>query len=119
MSSVYEQIGGEAAVDAAVEIFYKKVLADDHISRYFDSVDMEAQAAKQKAFLTMVMGGPNNYTGRDMREGHKHLEGLDDSHFDAVMGHLGDTLTELNVPAELIATIAGVAESTREDVLNR
>jgi len=118
-ASVYDQIGGEAAVDAAVGIFYKKVLSDDHISHYFDNIDMEAQAGKQKAFLTMVMGGPNNYTGQDMREGHKHLEGLDDSHFDAVMKHLGDTLSELNVPENLIATIAGVAESTRSDVLNR
>jgi len=31
MPSVYEQIGGEPAVDAAVERFYRKVLTDDRI----------------------------------------------------------------------------------------
>ena len=119
--TISEQIGGEPAVDAAVDIFYKKVLADDHISRFFEGVDMDRQAAKQKAFLTMVMGGPNNYTGLDMREGHKHLVkmGLDDSHFDRVVELLGDTLTELGVPANLIGQIAAVAETTRDDVLNR
>ena len=119
--SLYEQLGGEPAVNAAVDIFYRKVLADHRIYRFFDNVDMEKQAAKQKAFLTMAFGGPHNYTGEDMRKGHAHLVklGLDDSHFDAVMENLGDTLAELNVPRELIAQVAAIAESTRNDVLGR
>ena len=82
MASLYERLGGEAAVDAAVDIFYRKVLSDDRVNGYFDDVDMEAQANKQKGFLTMVFGGPNNYTGKDMRKGHKHLveRGLNDGH---------------------------------------
>ena len=121
MSSIYEQIGGAAAVDAAVDIFYKKMLTDERVSHFFDSVDMDGQRAKQKAFLTMVMGGPNNYTGKDMREGHKHLieKGLNDSHVDIVIEHLGSTLQELGVPDEIIGQIAAVAEGARDDVLNR
>lgn len=121
MASLYERLGGEAAVDAAVDIFYRKVLSDDRISRFFDSVDMDAQAAKQKAFLTMVFGGPNNYTGKDMREGHKHLveQGLDDSHVDAVIEDLGATLKELGVADADIQEVAGIANSVRDDVLNR
>jgi len=119
--TLYEKIGGEAAVDAAVDIFYRKVLADDRISQFFEGVDMEKQAAKQKAFLTMAFGGPHNYTGEDMRKGHAHLveRGLNDSHFDAVMENLGATLTELNVPGDLIAEAAAIAESTRNDVLGK
>jgi hemoglobin len=119
--SLYEQIGGEAAVNAAVDIFYRKVLKDDRIKRFFDGVDMDKQAAKQKAFLTMVFGGPNKYSGKDMRDGHAHLvaKGLDDSHFDAVVEDLGATLKELNVPANLIAQVAAIAETTRSDVLGR
>jgi len=119
--TLYEKIGGEAAVDAAVDLFYRKVLADDRINMFFEDVDMEKQAAKQKGFLTFAFGGPNNYTGKDMREGHKHLveRGLNDSHFDAVMEHLGGTLKELGVPDDLIAEAAAIAESTRNDVLCR
>lgn len=119
--SLYEEIGGEGAVNAAVDIFYRKVLKDDRIKRFFDGVDMEKQAAKQKAFLTMAFGGPHNYSGEDMRKGHAHLvaKGLNDSHFDAVMEHLGGTLQELNVPDNLIAQAAAVAESTRNDVLGK
>ena len=117
MSSVYEQIGGAAAVDAAVDIFYRKVLSDPLISDFFDDVDMDRQIGKQKAFLTVAFGGPNNYTGKDMREAHKHLK-LKEEHFGAVAGHLQATLQELNVPPNLIDTIMGVAASAHDDVLN-
>jgi hemoglobin len=121
MSSLYEQIGGEGAVNAAVDIFYRKVLKDDRINRFFDGVDMDKQAAKQKAFLIMAFGGPHNYSGEDMRKGHAHLvkQGLNDAHFDAVMENLGATLAELNVPGQLIAQAAAIAESTRNDVLGK
>ena len=119
--TLYERIGGEPAVSAAVEIFYRKVLNDYRINRFFDNTDMDKQIAKQKAFFTMAFGGPNNYTGVDMRKAHAHLVeiGLDDSHFDAVMEHLGATLVELEVPATLIAEAATIAESTRKDVLGK
>ena len=118
-NSLYERIGGEAAVTAAVDLFYRKVLNDYRINRFFDSADMEDQLAKQKAFLTMAFGGPNNYTGKDMRSAHARLVkmGLDGSHFDAVMEHLGATLKELNVPQELIGEAAAIANGARSDVL--
>ena len=120
-ASLYDQIGGEAAVDAAVELFYRKVLGDYRINRFFNKTNMEEQIAKQKAFFTMAFGGPNNYTGADMRTVHAHLVkmGLDNSHFDAVMEHLGASMTELGVPDNLIAQAAAIAESTRKDVLGK
>lgn len=121
MATLYEQLGGAAAVDAAVDIFYRKMLADDRVSGFFDDVDMDRQAAKQKAFLTMVLGGPNAYTGRDMREAHKHLvaRGLNGSHVDVVIEHLGATLKELGVADDKIAEVAALANSVRGDVLNQ
>ena len=119
--SLYQNLGGEAAVNAAVDIFYRKVLSDDRISHFFEDVDMDKQAAKQKAFLTMAFGGPQNYTGVDMRRGHAHLvqRGLNDTHFDAVMENLAGTLRELGVAEELINQVAAIAQSTRNDVLSR
>lgn len=121
MSSLYEQLGGQPAVDAAVDIFYRKVLSDDRISQFFEGVDMDKQIGKQKAFLTMAFGGPNNYTGKDMRAAHAHLvaRGLNDSHFDAVAENLVATLKELGVAENLINEVAAIALSTRSDVLGR
>jgi hemoglobin len=120
-TSLYEQLGGEAAVNAAVDVFYRKVLADDRISRFFDDADMDRQIARQKGFLTMAFGGPAAYTGKDLRTGHARLAalGLNDSHFDTVVELLGQSLAELSVPPALIARVAAIAESTRTDVLNR
>lgn len=119
--SLYEKLGGELAVNAAVDIFYKKMIADPRVNRFFFGVDMAQQAAKQKAFLTMAFGGPHHYTGLDMRKGHARLVqmGLNDRHFDAVLEHLGNTLRELRVAEPLIGQVIAIAESTRTDVLGR
>jgi hemoglobin len=117
MSTIFEQIGGAPAVNAAVDIFYRRVLTDPVISHFFDDVDMDRQIGKQKAFLTMAFGGPNQYTGADMRKAHQHLK-LREEHFQAVAGHLQGTLQELKVPQKLIDEVMKVAASTHDDVLN-
>lgn len=121
MSTLYDRLGGATALDAAVDIFYRKVLSDDRINRFFEDVDMDRQAAKQKAFLTMVTGGPAHYTGQEMRVGHAHLvaKGLNDAHVDAVIENLAATLKELGVPDADIAEVGRIANSVRDDVLNR
>jgi len=121
MSTLYERLGGEAAVDAAVDIFYRHVLMDDRINYWFEDTDMERQATKQKAFMTMAFGGPHNYSGKDMRDGHAHLveRGLNDEHFDAVKENLQTALRELEVPEEAIEEVSTIVESTRDDVLGR
>ncbi len=120
-ASLFERIGGEAAVNAAVDVFYHKVLDDYRINRFFDKTDMAKQVEHLKAFMTVAFGGPNNYTGRSLRDGHARLVkmGLNDSHFDAVMEHLGATMQELNVPGELIAEAAALVESVRGEVLGK
>ena len=115
--SVFERIGGEAAVDAAVDIFYRKVLSDDRISHFFDTTDMEQQHIKQKAFLSMAFGGPNAYSGLDMREAHKGMN-LTEEHFTAVAEALVGTLNDLDVPQTDIDEIVDIAVSVKDDVLN-
>ena len=120
-ASLFEQLGGAAAVDEAVHIFYRKVLDDYRINRFFGRTNMEVQAAKQKAFLTMAFGGPNNYTGKDLRSAHAPLVkmGLNGEHFDIVIAHLTATLAELNAPQHLIEQVATLARTTRADVLGK
>ncbi len=120
-ASLYERIGGKAAVDAAVDIFYRKILDDDAISHFFDGIDMNKQRAKQKAFLAMVFGGPQQYSGKGLRAVHAAPveRGLDGGHFDAVAGHLDATLRELGVADEAIGEVMEIVAATRDDVLNR
>lgn len=122
MSSLYQRIGGEAAVNAAVDLFYDKVLADTRINHFFTNTDMARQRQHQKMFLTYAFGGLPNYPGQGMRGAHAHLVeklGLNEGHFNAVMENLGAALKELSVPNELIAEAAAIAESVRNDVLGK
>lgn len=121
MQSLYEQLGGAEGIETAVEIFYRKMLTDERVRRFFDGVDMDRQMAKQAAFLTMVTGGPSHYTGRDMQAAHAHLlaQGLNDSHVDCVIEHLGATLRELGAGEEQVKQVAALANSVRDAVLGR
>jgi len=106
-NSLYERLGGAEAVD--------------RVSPFFDSTDMEAQKRKQRSFLIFAFGGPNNYDGKNMRDAHAHLlaKGLNDSHVDIVIEHLGNTLTELGVCNEDVQEVATIANSVRDDILSR
>ncbi len=118
-ASLYQQLGGKAAINAAVDIFYKKVLADERINYFFEDVNMKKQHNKQKAFLATALGGPEPWTGKDMRAAHKNLPDLKESHFNAVAENLQATLVELKVPEKLIGEVMTVVGSVRDDVLNR
>ena len=117
--SVYQRLGGSLAFRSVTEAFYRKVLADDLLVSYFDDVDMDRQVAKQESFLTMVLGGPNEYTGHDLRSAHAGMTDLDDKHFDGVIEHLAATLREFGVSEPDVAAVGAIAESVRNDVLNR
>lgn len=114
--NLFDRIGGMDAVDAAVDIFYEKVLADTTIKDFFTNTDMNRQRGKQKAFLAYAFGAPMAYTGKKMRDAHKHMS-LTEAHFNAVAGHLSATLKELNVPQNYIDEVMAIAGSTKNDVL--
>jgi hemoglobin len=67
----------------------------------------------------MALGGPNSYTGRDLRTVHAGMSGLGDEHVTLVIGHLAQTLRELGVTETDIAEVGAVAMSVRDEVLNR
>lgn len=119
--SLFNRLGGSAAIDAAVDLFYAKVTGDPHIAKYFESIDMAKQGAKLKAFLAYAFGAPVPYSGKDLTAAHADLvaDGLNDGHFDAVAGHLQETLEEMGVPADLIGEVMTIAASTRDAVLGR
>lgn len=114
--SIYEEIGGAAALAAAVEDFYTRVMADSELAGYFDGVDLERVKAHQRSFLAAAVGGSEIYAGRPMKEAHAPLA-IPQKHFDRVVGHLVDTLTELSVPAETIGEIGSKLIPLQEQIV--
>lgn len=117
--SLYDRLGGEAAVEAAVVRFYEKVMGDATLAPFFDGLDLGAQIKKQIAFMSMAFGGTTRYTGRDLRTAHAPLvkRGLGDAHFDAIARYLAETLDELGVPGDVKGEVMTIVGGTRTDVL--
>ncbi|MEV4495420.1 group 1 truncated hemoglobin [Micromonospora arborensis] len=115
-ASHYERIGGASSVKAAVELFYDKVLADPELAGYFTSVDMVGQRRHLALMLTVVLGGPNEYTGRGLAEAHQPLN-ITVEHYAKVGVHLTTTLTELGVPADIIADVQTVLGQVQDQVV--
>lgn len=116
-NSLYHKLGGKDAVDAVIELFYVKMLADDRVKDVFKDVNMKRQRKKQKEFLASAFGGPIPWTGWDLRTAHKDLN-LTEAHFQATAENLQKSLEESKVPKELIDQVMAIAASTRDDVLN-
>jgi hemoglobin len=116
--SLYHRLGGKASMDAAIERFYVKLLADQRVKGIFDDVNMDRQRRKQKQFLSAAFGGPIAWKGMDLRTAHGGL-GLTETHFQAVAENLQQTLEELKVPKELIAEVMAIAGSVHDEVLNK
>jgi hemoglobin len=116
--SIYDQLGGQPTIDIAVDKFYEKVLSDPDLIEFFEGVSIDALKKHQRNFFTVALGGPNKYSGRDMRKAHEHLK-LTDKHFNLVGKHLADTLTELGANKTQVQAILDTVETLRNDVLNR
>lgn len=117
--TLYERIGGEAAVRATVIKMYDKILDDNELAPFFDSIDVDKLRLSQSAFVTYAFGGPNHYSGKSLRSAHASAvsQGLSDRHFDLVASHLKSAMQELNVPEPLIDEALTIVGSTRKDVL--
>jgi hemoglobin len=115
--SDYAAIGGVEAVRRVVDRFYTLVLGDADLVGYFAGADLLRLKRHQVLLLSTLLGGPDAYTGRDLASAHAGLP-IGDAQFRKVGAHLGRALTEAGVPDEVVAKIAGVLASVRDQIVN-
>ena len=113
--TLYEQLGGEPAIDATVDAFYKLVLVDPLLAPFFVNTDMKKQHRMQKQFLNHVFGG-KPYNGQNMRKAHAKLH-LKEEHFNRVAQLLEQAMLSLGVKKDLVDQVIAVAATTKNDVL--
>ena len=109
-------------MDVVVDVFYRKVLEDELVAKFFEDIDMDRQRLKQKNFLCMAFGGPYQFSGMDLRNTHRRLVqemGLADAHFDRVLQLFRDSLVEVNVSEKELNSMVEILETARADILNR
>ena len=114
--NVYQAIGGRAAVSAAVDGFYRRLLADPALNGFFPG----GVAPRHRAYLITILGealgGPERYRGPDLARAHRGL-GITDADFDRTAGHLAATLDSLGVPGHLVDYIVGIVAGLRPAVV--
>ncbi len=71
--SLYERLGGELPVRKIVNNVLDKNLSNPAIGHHFQKVDMNKLKQLVFEFFSMGIGGPHQYTGRDMRTTHINL----------------------------------------------
>lgn len=112
-TTLFDQLGGKTAIATVVDEFYERVLGDPDLKGFFADTDMEHQRKQQIKFLTMALGGPNEYQGKSMEAAHDTL-GITEHHFDLVAGHLvaalewaGVEQTEIDAVVAIIGPLKG------------
>jgi hemoglobin len=109
--SLYQAIGGRAALVAAVDGLFGRLLADPELAPFFPRGVGDRHRRYVVTLLSQALGGPHRYRGPDLAESHRGL-GITGSQFARTAAHLGATLDELGVPASLadriVAVVGGV-----------
>lgn len=114
--SIYQAIGGRAALVAAVDGLYGRLLADPELGPFFPG----GVGARHRAYVVTILGealgGPERYRGPDLARAHRGV-GIGDSHFDRTAAHLGATLDELGVPSHLADRIVAIVAGLRPAIV--
>jgi len=116
VGSIYDQIGGIAAVGAAVDELYARVLGDPQLTPYFAGLDLERQRQHMRAFMATALGGTHAYRGRDMATAHAGL-GITARDFDRVASHLAGALRTLGVRTAQVHVILARIAPLRDEIV--
>lgn len=114
--SLYEQIGGEQGMAAAVDAFYDRMLADPEVDQWFRGVDLSHLKHHQRAFLAVGLGGPELYSGRSMRNAHTGLA-ITDAGYTTAVAHLSAALAELGVDESVVRQVVKRIEMMRAAIV--
>jgi len=115
--SVYAKLGGKSALEAVVDEFYDRVLADPALQPFFAQANLDRLKKRQVEFFTQALGGPALYRGRDMESAHARMA-IADHDFARTVRHLVDALHALRVPHPLIDEVAALLAPLKGKIVN-
>jgi hemoglobin len=127
--SLYYRLGGEKAVTAVVNDFVDAAAADPKVnfdrknpphSNTWDATPDNVAKVKQRivAFVAQATGGPKNYDGASMADAHRGM-GITEAEFDALAGHLKNTLVKFNVPQKEQDELMAIVGGTKPDIVGK
>jgi len=113
--TLYERIGGDAAIERLLVRFYERVLADPELAPFFADVAIEKLRAMQKLFFSAALDGPLEYTGRPLAAVHHGL-GIRPAHLQRFVAHLVATLRDHPLGEEDVLAIVDRIDTYADDI---
>jgi len=117
-ASLYDQLGQEPGITGVIDTFIGIVAADARINHFFAN----ANIARLKTLLVlqvgMASGGPQKYTGRDMKSAHAGM-GIREADFNALAEDLYRAMDRSDVPFRLQQRLMAVLAAAEPAIVSQ
>lgn len=115
--SVFERLGGSDGIRRLVDELSTRLGDDPVLGPLFVGVEESSLRRHREHYFAAVLGGPENYAGRGMREAHQPL-GLTHAHVDRFGVALDESLTAIGADAVAIAEVRALLERLRPAIVS-
>ena len=120
--SLYERLGGVYSIATVIDDFIDRIMVDPRLNANprVDEAHHRVPPAGFKYLVTEMVcwatGGPQKYTGRSMKDSHKHLM-ITEAEWEAFLDDLQQSLDKFAVRQAEQAEIKAIVASTRADIV--
>jgi hemoglobin len=120
--SLYERLGGVYSIAVVVDDFIDTIMVDPRLNAnpLVDEAHHRVTSQGFKYLVTEMVcwatGGPQQYSGRAMRDSHHHLL-ITEQQWHAFMDDFQQTLEKFHVPGQEQDELKAIVESTRSDIV--
>ena len=120
--TLYERLGGVYSIATVIDDLIDRVITDARLNANpaVNEAHHKVLPAGFKYLATEMVcwaaGGPQQYTGRSMRDSHQHLN-ITPKDWEAFMDDLQQTLDKFEVPTAEQAELRAIVQSTYGDIV--
>jgi hemoglobin len=116
--TLYDRLGGKAAIQAVVDDFIGNVAADGRINQRFAGSNIPRLKTMLADQICEATGGPCKYTGKTMKAAHRDMR-ITDGEFSALVEDLVKSLDKFKVPETEQRELLGALGGMKSDIVNQ
>lgn len=114
--SLYERLGGESGITAISRDIIDNHLKNPEVKVRFQDVDSDKLLQYAIEFFSMGTGGPQKYTGREMREAHRSMN-ISGDEFISVLDDIMAAMDKHEVDTSTKNEVLGILYSLKNDIV--
>jgi hemoglobin len=114
--SLYQRLGGRAAIEAMVNDSIVNISADTRINQRFHDLDAAKLGKNLVDLVCERTGGPCVYNGKDMSAAHEGMY-ISDAEFDALVEDMVKSMDKFRMPAREKAEVLALLGKTKNAIV--